>query len=146
MLKDNLIMLRGLHGYSQEDIAGKIGISRQAYAKWESGATVPDIEKCSLLADVYHVTMDSLVKASGVEGSGSATLAPAGKYIWGSITIGDRGQIVIPKDARDKFGLTGGKRLIVLSDDEGIALIPAETFEKKMQTIIALAEKKNESE
>ena len=43
MLKDNLLMLRGIHGYSQEEIAEKIGISRQAYAKWESGATIPDI-------------------------------------------------------------------------------------------------------
>jgi len=146
MLKDNLIMLRGLHGYSQEEIAGKIGISRQAYAKWESGATVPDIEKCRLLADVYQVTMDSLIREEGVEGAGSTPLAPAGKYIWGSITIGDRGQIVIPKETRDKFGLVGGKRLIVLSDDEGIALIPAETFEKKMQIIMEMAERKNESE
>ena len=35
MLKDNLIMLRNMHGYSQEEIAEKINISRQAYAKWE---------------------------------------------------------------------------------------------------------------
>ena len=48
MLKENLIMLRNIHGYSQEEVAGKIEISRQAYAKWESGATVPDIEKCVL--------------------------------------------------------------------------------------------------
>ena len=46
MLKENLIMLRNTHGFSQEEIAEKIDISRQAYAKWESGATVPDIEKC----------------------------------------------------------------------------------------------------
>ena len=57
MLKENLIMLRNTHGFSQERIAEKIGISRQAYAKWESGATVPDIEKCSLLADVYGVSV-----------------------------------------------------------------------------------------
>ena len=50
MLKDNLLMLRGMHGFSQEEIAERIGISRQAYAKWESGATIPDIEKCSRLA------------------------------------------------------------------------------------------------
>ena len=42
MLKENLVMLRNIHRYSQEDIAEKIDISRQAYAKWESGATVPD--------------------------------------------------------------------------------------------------------
>ena len=62
MLRENLIMLRSIHGYSQEEVAEKIGISRQAYAKWESGKTVPDIEKCSLLAEVYGVTIDSLVK------------------------------------------------------------------------------------
>ena len=62
MLKDNLIMLRNMRGFSQEEIAGRINISRQAYAKWESGATVPDIEKCSLLAEVYGVTVDSLIK------------------------------------------------------------------------------------
>ena len=61
MLKDNLAMLRNMHGYSQEEIAGKIGISRQAYAKWESGATIPDVEKCSLLARVYGTTVDSLL-------------------------------------------------------------------------------------
>ena len=53
MLKENLVILRNIHGYSQEEIAEKINISRQAYAKWETGATVPDIEKCSLLAAVY---------------------------------------------------------------------------------------------
>lgn len=37
MLKDNLIMLRNMFGMSQEEIAEKIGISRQAYAKWEKG-------------------------------------------------------------------------------------------------------------
>ncbi len=42
MLKDNLVMLRNIHGYSQEAIAEKIGISRQAYAKWETGATIPE--------------------------------------------------------------------------------------------------------
>ena len=62
MLKDNLVMLRRMNGYSQEHVAEKIGISRQAYAKWESGATIPDIEKASLLAQMYGVTLDSLLK------------------------------------------------------------------------------------
>ena len=52
MLKDNLRMLRKLKGYSQEKIAEKIEISRQAYAKWENGATTPDIEKAAQLAEV----------------------------------------------------------------------------------------------
>ena len=62
MLKENLTMLRGINGYSQEEIAERIGISRQAYAKWESGATIPDVEKCRRLAEVYGVTVDALLK------------------------------------------------------------------------------------
>ena len=144
MLKENLIMLRGIHGFSQEELAGRIGISRQAYAKWETGATVPDIEKCRLLANVYGVTLDSLAGSDSAGGSGSSVLAPRGKNIWGSITVNDRGQIVIPKGARDKFALTGGTRLIVLSDDDGIALIPAERFEKNMRQIMELAAAESE--
>lgn len=133
MLRDNLLMLRNIHGFSQEKIAEKIGISRQAYAKWESGATVPDIEKCVLLAGVYGTSLDALVKEETVEGVGHIPPAPMGKNIWGSVTVNDRGQIVIPKGARDLFDLTGGQRLIVCSDETGIALIPAEKFEKMMK-------------
>ena len=132
MLKENLIVLRRLHGFSQEEIAERINISRQAYAKWESGATIPDIEKCSLLAKVYGTTIDSLIKTETADGIGMIPPAPEGKNIWGSVTINDRGQLVIPKAARDKFGLTGGQRLIVLGDEDGIALVPAETFEGKI--------------
>lgn len=50
------------------------------------------------------------------------------------------GMIVIPKSVRDKFGLSGGQRFIVLSDDkEGIALIPAEHFEEKVKTALEYA-------
>lgn len=52
MLKDNLIVLRNLNGFSQEDVEETIGISRQAYAKWERGETIPDIERCLKLAEL----------------------------------------------------------------------------------------------
>lgn len=130
MLRDNLIMLRNINGYSQEEIAEKIGVSRQAYAKWERGHTVPDVEKCSLLASIYGTTIDALVRTEKVEGIGVLPPAPIGKNIWGSVTINDRGQIVIPKGARDLFKLTNGERLIVGSDETGIALIPAKKFEE----------------
>ena len=128
-------MLRNIHGFSQEAIAEKIGISRQAYAKWETGATIPDIEKCSLLAEVYGTTIDSLIRTGPVEGVGMIPPAPKGKNIWGSVAINDRGQIVIPKGARDLFGLTGGERLIVLSDETGIALIPDRAFMESLKRV-----------
>lgn len=142
MLKDNLVLLRKMHGYSQEALSEKIGISRQAYAKWESGITMPDIEKCRLLADIYGVSIDSLVCNEEPEGLGvSIPPAPKGKNIWGSVTISDRGQIVIPKAAREKFGLTGGQRLIIVSDEIGIALIPAEAFEEGIKHFLKSAKK-----
>jgi AbrB family looped-hinge helix DNA binding protein len=134
MLKDNLVMLRKLHGFSQEAIAERIGISRQAYAKWETGATIPDIEKCLSLAEVYGTTIDSLVRTEHVDGVGIIPPAPKGKNIWGSVAVGERGQIVIPKGARELFGMTGGQRLIVLSDETGIALIPEEVFVANMKS------------
>ena len=138
MLKDNLMMLRKLNGYSQEQIAEKIGVSRQAYAKWESGATIPDIERASCLAQFYGVSLDSLMKTETAEGIGAIPPAPAGKNIWGTVTIGERGQIVIPKAVRDKFELSGGDRLVVFSDEQGIALLPAEVFESKMQELMKM--------
>lgn len=145
MLKENLIMLRNIHGYSQEEIAGKIEISRQAYAKWESGATVPDIEKCKRLADIYGVTIDSLLKTETVDGKMTMPPPPKGKNIWGSVTINERGQIVIPKEVREKFGLTGNRRLIVLTDDkEGIALVPAEIFEARLKQAMEYASARSE--
>lgn len=136
MLKDNLIMLRKINGYSQEEIAEKIGISRQAYAKWESGTTTPNIDKALSLAELYGVTIDGLIKTEEVSDIGIISPAQKGKNIWGTVTIGDRGQIVIPKATRDHFAIKAGDRMIVLSDETGIALIPAELFENRMQEIM----------
>ncbi|MDO4833494.1 MAG: helix-turn-helix domain-containing protein [Bacillota bacterium] len=135
MLKENLVMLRKLNAYSQEQIAEKIGISRQAYAKWESGTTIPDIDRAAGLARIYGVTLDSLMKTESMEGIGKLPPAPQGKNIWGSVILGERGQIVIPKAARDRYDLKGGDRLIVLGDETGIALLPAEFFEQKLQEL-----------
>ena len=143
MLKDNLVMLRRLNSYSQEQVAEKIGISRQAYAKWETGATVPDVDKAASLAQIYGVTLDGLLKTETIEGVGIVPPAQQGKNIWGTVTLGERGQIVIPKAARDKLGINGGDRLIVPSDEVGIALIPAEFFESKMREIMDRLSEKN---
>lgn len=139
MFKDNLVMLRNLNGYSQEEISGKIGISRQAYAKWESGATVPDIEKSARLAEVYGVTVDSLIHTETVDGF-TLPPAPKGKSIWGSVTINERGQLVIPKATRERYHLKGGDRLIVGGDEVGIALIPEAVFEEKMKELSKILE------
>lgn len=133
MLKENIAMLRNVNGYSQEEVAEKIGISRQAYAKWEKGESVPDVERCQKLAELYGVTIDSLVTSSGKIGVTNLTPGPKGKHIFGTTIINDRGQIVIPKKARELFGINNGDSLVVLGDEaEGIALIKADIFEKRL--------------
>ena len=126
-------MLRNINGYSQEEVAEKIGISRQAYAKWEKGETVPDVERCQKLAELYGVTIDSLINFSGMIGTTKLTPGPKGKHIFGTTKINDRGQIVIPKKARELFDVRNGDSFVVLGDEaEGIALIKADIFEKRL--------------
>jgi len=144
MIKDNLIILRNINGYSQEMVALKIGVSRQAYAKWEKGVSLPDIEKCDLIAKLYNVSIDDLLKTNKSEGIGIIPPAPKGKNIWGTININDRGQVVIPKGAREKFELSSGKSLVVLSDDVGIVLMPKDKFEEQISKIMEYASIKNE--
>ena len=133
MLNENISMLRNVNGYSQEEVAEKIGISRQAYAKWEKGETVPDVERCQKLAELYGVTIDSLLNDSGKIGTTTLTPGPKGKHIFGTTKINDRGQIVIPKKARELFEINNGDALVVLGDEaEGIAIIKAEIFEKRL--------------
>lgn len=140
MIKDNLVLLRKLNGYSQEEIAEKIGISRQAYGKWEKGETIPDIEKCALLASIYGITIDSLIHTTRMDDQTMIPPAPKGKHIFGTVTVSDRGQIVIPKQARDLFQMKGGDRLIVLGDEtEGLALVKEKTFMNRIHAAMKLA-------
>lgn len=142
MIKDNLVILRKLNEYSQEEIAEKIGISRQAYGKWEKGETIPDIEKCAKLAEVYGVTVDSLIRTEQMEDNTVLPPAPKGKHIFGAVTVSERGQIVIPKKARDLFAIQGGDRLVLLGDEEeGLALVREEAFTKRINTALELAAK-----
>lgn len=60
---------------------------------------------------------------------------PKGKYAW-TVKIGEKGQFVIPKEARDIFDIKPGDTIIVLADEKkGIAIPPKETFAKLAHTI-----------
>lgn len=132
-------MLRKLNEYSQEEIAERIGISRQAYGKWEKGDTIPDIEKCAKLAEVYGITVDSLIRTEKMEDNTVLPPAPKGKHIFGTVTVSERGQIVIPKQARELFGLKGGDRLVLLGDEtEGLALVKESIFTERVNQAMKL--------
>lgn len=61
-LKDKLQFLRKQNGYSQEQLADKLGIARQTISKWENGQAVPELNGLILLSDLYGVTIDRIVK------------------------------------------------------------------------------------
>ena len=145
MFSDNLLYLRNLRGLSQEQVAEAVGISRQSYSKWEQGDTFPDIDKCDKLAKFYGVTIDSLIHSDEKIGKTKIAPAPIGKHLWGTVTIGSKGQIVIPKNARNTFDMKEGDRLVVLGDEsQGIALIKSEIFEKQMQEMLERSQRSAE--
>ena len=128
MFRDNLIHLRKMKKMTQEGIAEKVGVTRQAVAKWEAGETVPDLEKCRLLAELFGVSLDDLANYEPEENMG-LSLPPKGKHLFGVVTVGEKGQIVIPAKARKVFDISAGDRVVILGDEEqGLAIIKSERF------------------
>ncbi|MGL6198576.1 MAG: helix-turn-helix domain-containing protein [Lachnospiraceae bacterium] len=121
-----------------EDVAEKIGVSRQAISKWENGDSIPDIINCDALATLYDITLDDLLHFNGEERD--IGIAPKGKYHFGTTVLGERGQVVIPKQARDLLRLEAGDTLVVLADEtpgsQGIALLPADSFMQAAKEIM----------
>ncbi|MEO3889686.1 AbrB/MazE/SpoVT family DNA-binding domain-containing protein [Nonomuraea sp. B5E05] len=71
--------------------------------------------------------------------AGKMIEGPDGRYIVGTVKIGEKGQIVIPKDARDLLGIQPGDTLLVLVDtDQGIALVDNERFRRFATGVLAV--------
>jgi len=120
--------MRKLRKMTQEDLAEQVGVTRQAIAKWESGETIPDLEKCRLLAETFGVSLDDLANFEPEQNLG-LDLPPKGKHLFGMVTVGDKGQIVIPAKARKLFNISPGDELVVLGDEtQGMAIIKAQYF------------------
>ena len=142
MFHENLLQLRKLKKMTQEDIAERVGVSRQAVAKWESGETIPDLEKARQLAGVLGVSLDDLTNYEPKENMG-LSVPPKGKYLFGVVTVGDKGQIVIPARARKVFGISAGDRLVVLGQEgEGLAMVKTDDF-LEIANVIREKEKKH---
>ena len=145
MFKDNLLQLRKYKQLTQEELAEKVGVTRQAIAKWESGETMPDLERSRILAEIFEVSLDDLANYEPDENWGIG-VPPKGKHIFGVVTVGDKGQMVIPAKARKLFSINTGDSLVVLGDEsQGIALVKAENFMEMANVIRQDMEKRKQS-
>jgi len=145
MIGMNIRVLRKRHKLSQEQLAEKVNVSRQTIAKWENGEALPDIYKCKLLGDIFQVTIDQLSRNMNEEEINQ--ISPKGKQFFGVVKVGERGQIVIPKQAREMYQIHAGDKLVVLGEDatKGIAVLKSDGF-LEFAEMIRNAESKDEIE
>lgn len=61
-LADKIIEERKKNGWSQEELASKLGVSRQAVSKWESSGSIPDLQRILQMSELFGVTTDYLLK------------------------------------------------------------------------------------
>lgn len=139
MFQDNLTELRKMNHLTQEELAETLGVSRQTLSKWETGESLPDIEKCRALAELFNVTLDALVCYESSESG--LPIPKKGRHAFGVVKVGDKGQIVIPSKARKIFHICPGDSLIILGDEEqGLAVLREEDFATLVQAARRLSE------
>ncbi|MBP3451595.1 MAG: helix-turn-helix transcriptional regulator [Agathobacter sp.] len=81
-LGEKIISLRTLHKMSQGDLAEKLNVSRQSVSKWETGASVPELDKLIMMSELFHITMDELVKSDTIpEKNTEETSEPQTTYV-----------------------------------------------------------------
>ena len=133
MIGENIQYLRKKRNLTQEALAEQIGVSRQTVAKWEAGESAPDLDAAGKLSQVFDVPLDDLV---AMPGDVPPPDLAQGRHIFGLVTVGDKGQIVIPVQARRLFHISPGDQLMVLGDeDRGLALVDAQFFLKIAEVI-----------
>ena len=67
ILADKIMELRKKQGWSQEELAGKLNVSRQSVSKWESAMSVPELDKILQLSEIFEVSTDYLLKGEKEE-------------------------------------------------------------------------------
>ena len=82
ILADKIAELRKKNGWSQEELAGQLGVSRQSVSKWESAASIPDLDKILKLSALFGVSTDYLLKdLKEPEEELLPAAAPSGDYV-----------------------------------------------------------------
>lgn len=76
---NRLYQLRKQKGLSQEELAGRLNVSRQTVSKWEIGDSTPDMEKLVAMSELFDVSLDMLVL--GKEEQSQGTVAPISNFV-----------------------------------------------------------------
>ncbi|MCL1982936.1 MAG: helix-turn-helix domain-containing protein [Clostridiales bacterium] len=80
-IADRIQNLRKVNGISQEELADKVGVSRQAVSKWESEQSVPDIDKIVIMSEYFNVTTDYILKGIESQKQGSEKAVNANVFV-----------------------------------------------------------------
>ena len=72
-LSETIYRLRTEHGLSQGDLAAELDVSRQSISKWETGSSVPELDKLVAMSRLFGVTLDELV-LGGVQSDGAESV------------------------------------------------------------------------
>ncbi len=91
---DRMQSLRKTRGLSQEQLAEKIGVSRQAVSKWESEQSIPELDKVILLSDFFEVTTDYLLKGIASEPPSAAKKIDAHVFVMAATALNFMGVII----------------------------------------------------
>ena len=84
-IADRIQYLRKQKGYSQEELADKVGVSRQAVSKWESEQSTPDLEKVIAMSELFEFTTDYILK--GIEPVSTTNRKTVKTLYWGFVLI-----------------------------------------------------------
>lgn len=103
VLGDKIIKLRRQNGWSQEELAEQLGISRQSVSKWESGTSVPDLDKIIKLSGIFGISTDYLLKEEAERAEG-----PILSYPEVDTSIQKTGRKVSLEEVREFIDLTSG--------------------------------------
>ena len=76
ILAEKIALLRRQNGWSQEELANQLNVSRQAISKWEGGSAMPESDKLLALSNYFGVSLDYLLK------DGAPNAAPACGKFW----------------------------------------------------------------
>ena len=126
-------------GLTQEQLAECLGVcsSQNCWRSGESGETsARSIERRRPGGCSRMFALDALIRYDSHRRVASRA-PPRGKHLFGTVTVGERGQIVIPKQARDTFGIEPGDSLLVFGDEaQGIAITKAEDFIDRVSALL----------